>query len=50
MNSVRKGLNTVLSSAVDVEKVLDWNEENIELEEMNEQVYYLLIDLTEGES
>ena len=50
MNSVREGLNTVLSSAVDVEKVLDWNEENIELEEMNEQVYYLLIDLTEGES
>ena len=50
MNSTREGLNTVLASAVDVEKVLDWNKENIELEEMNEQVYYCLKDLTEGES
>ena len=68
MNSVREGLNTVLSSVIDVENVLDLCKGNTEvvvvkhsqeftmsvavseLEKMNEQVYYLLIDLTEGES
>ena len=49
MNSVRECLNTVLASAVDVEKVLDWNKENIELEEMNGQVYYLSVSYTHPE-
>ena len=49
MNSVLKGLNPVLLSAVDEEKVLDWprfkeshiDVEDEELDEMNEQVYHL---------
>ena len=58
MNSVREGLDMVLASAVDEEEVLDWkkfkeshfDEDEAELEEMNEQVYHCLKDLTEGES
>ena len=58
MNSVREGLNMVLACAVDEEEVLDWkkfkeshfDEDEAELEEMNEQVYHCLKDLTEGES
>ena len=58
MNSVLEGLNMVLACAADEEEVLDWkifkeshlDEYDTELEEMNEQVYHYLIDLTEGES
>ena len=58
MNSVHKGLKTVLACAVDEEEVLDWkkfkeshfDEDEAELEEMNEQVYQCLKNLTEGES
>ena len=58
MNSAMEGLNIVLDCAVVEEEVLDWKlfkeshlgQYDIELEEMNEQVYYDLIDLTEGES
>ena len=58
MNSVLKGLNPVLLSAVDEEKVLDWprfresqiDVEDEDLDEMNEQVYHCLVALTDGES
>ena len=58
MNSVLKGLNPVLISAVDEDDVLDWKKfkeshielEDEELDEMNEQVYRCLVALTDGES
>jgi len=58
MNSVLKGLNPVLLSAVDEDDVLDWQKfkasqldiEDEDLDEMNEQVYHCLVALTDGES
>ena len=58
LNSTMEGLGMVMDCAVDEEEVLDWKifkeshlgQYDIELEEMNEHVYYWLVDHTEGES
>ena len=58
LNSTMEGLGMVMDCAVDDEDVLDWKifkeshlgQYDIELEEMNERVYYWLVDHTEGES
>ena len=58
MNSVLTGLNPVLLSAVDEDDVIDWQKFKAshldlgdkDLDEMNEQVYRVLVALTDGES
>ena len=58
LNSTMEGLGMVMDCAVDEEDILDWKifkeshlgQYDIELEEMNERVYYWLVDHTEGES
>ena len=58
LNSTMEGLGMVMDCAVEEEEVLDWKifkeshlgQYDIELEEMNERVYYWLVDHTEGES
>ena len=58
LKSTMEGLGMVMDCAVDEEDILDWKifkeshlgQYDIELEEMNERVYYWLVDHTEGES